>query len=100
MKGNRIKIGKRYRITYKITKSRSIHWKNNLIPPAGTKVTVLYIREPVYDYPITIINNDGITRHCRASDLIRYEGENYGYFWKIYKHDKIWDDEKEEWIIN
>ena len=78
MKIKDIKIGCKYRITYKQTRTRQIHWKNNLIPSAGKRVTVLYIREPVYDYPITIIDNDGITKHCRASDLIRYEGEDYG----------------------
>ena len=78
MKISDVKVGKKYRITYKRTRSREIHWSNNLIPRSGSMVIVMFIRESVYDYPITILDDCGITKHCRASDLIRYEGENYG----------------------
>ena len=70
-------IGKKYRITYKRTRSREIHWRNNLIPQPGTIVIVANIRDSVYAYPIIIFDNDGIVKHCIASDLIKYEGENY-----------------------
>jgi len=78
MKLSDVKIGYKYRITYKITRARQIHWDNGLIPPPGTVVEVLNIRESVYSYPITIRNPIGLPKHCRASDLIKYEGEEYG----------------------
>lgn len=73
-----VKVGKKYRITYKMTRSRQIHWDNDLIPPAGTIIVVLYIRESIYNYPITISSPTGVPKHCMVSDLIGYEGEDYG----------------------
>ncbi len=69
MKYEDIEVGKKYVITSAKDEIREIAWKENLLPPAGTIVTVREKRSSEYAYPIYVEDERGMPFHVKPEDL-------------------------------
>lgn len=73
MKYDDIEVGKKYMITSTKNEIREIDWKEGLLPPPGTIITVREKRNPEFAYPIHVEDEYGKPFHVKPDDIERIE---------------------------